>query len=64
METPTMDEKTKAKLSELKAKLQDLKALDPSHCSGTGTFVAHTIPPELFSKIEELEEQIEALEEE
>jgi hypothetical protein len=59
-----VDEETKAKLSELRTKLQDLKSLDPSHCSDTEGFVPHTIPPELFSKIEELEEQIAALEEE
>lgn len=55
------------KLEELKAKLDELKGRDPSHCSGTDTFVGHTghtMSPELFQKIEELEEEIKKVEKE
>ncbi|MBM4348728.1 MAG: hypothetical protein FJ106_02405 [Deltaproteobacteria bacterium] len=55
------------KLEELKAKLDELKGRDPSHCSGTDTFVGHTghtMSPELFQRIEELEEEIKKLEKE
>jgi len=58
-----MDEKVS--LEQLKAKLDELKSRDPSHCSGTKTFVGHTghsMSPELFQEIEELEEQIRKLE--
>lgn len=51
-----------SKLRELKEKLEDLKKRNPAHCSDSGTFVAHTMPPELYAEIEELEEQIKALE--
>ncbi len=53
------------KLKELKAKLEELKKRDPSHCSGTETFVGHTghtMSPELFRQIEALEEEIKNLE--
>ncbi len=53
------------KLEELKAKLEELKKRDPSHCSGTETFVGHTghtMSPELFQQIEALEEEIKNLE--
>jgi benzoyl-CoA reductase/2-hydroxyglutaryl-CoA dehydratase subunit BcrC/BadD/HgdB len=56
---------TSEKLKELKAKLEELKGRDPSHCSGTDTFVGHTghsMSPELFKEIEELEEEIRKLE--
>lgn len=52
------------KIEELKAKLEELKKRDPSHCSGTETFVGHTghsMSPELFQQIEALEEEIKAL---
>jgi hypothetical protein len=55
------DEKLKA----LKAKLEELKSRNPSHCSGTETFVGHTghtMSPELFQQIEALEDEIKALE--
>lgn len=55
------------KLEELKAKLEELKKRDPSHCSGTETFVGHTghsMSPELFQQIETLEEEIKKLEKE
>ena len=57
-----MGENKQTTLKELKARLEELKKLDPSHCSGTDTFVPHTIPPSLFQQIEELEERIRALE--
>ena len=46
------------------AKLEDLKKRNPAHCSGTATFVstAHSMPPTLYAQIEELEDQIKALE--
>jgi hypothetical protein len=53
------------KLKELKEKLEELKGRDPSHCSGTETFVGHTghsMSPELFQQIEALEEEIKKLE--
>jgi len=52
------------KLKELKDKLDDLKKRNPAHCSGTATFVstAHSMPPTLYAQIEELEDQIKALE--
>jgi len=55
------------RLNELKKKLDELRGRDPSHCSGTDTFVGHTghtMSPELFQKIEELEEEIKKLEKE
>lgn len=57
-----MADDKQAKLAELKAKLEDLKARDPSHCSDSDTFVGHSIPPGLYAKIEEVEDQIKALE--
>lgn len=59
-----MSNEKEAKLRELKAKLEDLKKRNPAHCSGTGTYVgtAHSMPRGLYAQIEELEEQIKALE--
>ena len=57
-----MTDDKKKKLEELKARLADLKGRDPSHCSGTKTHVPHTIPPSLWQEIEDLEEEIKALE--
>jgi len=57
-----MDDEKQAKLKELKAKLEDLKARNPGHCSDTRTFVPHSMSPGLYRQIEELEEQINALE--
>jgi len=57
-----MDETKEAKLKELKAKLDDLKSRDPSHCSDTQSFVPHSMTPTLYRQIEDLEEQIKALE--
>jgi hypothetical protein len=53
------------KLRELKEKLEDLKKRNPAHCSGTATYVgtAHSMPRGLYAQIEELEEQIKALDE-
>ncbi len=58
-----MADDKQAKLKELKEKLEDLKSRNPAHCSGTATFVstAHSMPPKLYAQIEELEEQIKAL---
>lgn len=53
------------KLEKLKAKLDELKKRDPSHCSGTEGFIGHTghsMSPELFEQIETLEEEIKNLE--
>lgn len=53
------------RLQELKAKLAELKQRDPSHCSGTETFIGHTghsMSPELYQQIEALEEEIKKLE--
>ncbi len=59
-----MDASKEARLKELREKLEDLKTRNPAHCSGTATYVgtAHSMPPKLYSQIEELEEQIKALE--
>ena len=59
-----MADDRQAKLKELREKLEDLKRRDPSHCSGTATFVStgHSIPPSLYAEIEELEDRIKALE--
>jgi len=57
-----MADDKQAKLKELKARLAELKKLNPAHCSDTGTFVAHSMPPELYAELEEVEEQIKALE--
>ncbi len=57
----------KEKLEELKAKLEELKSRDPSHCSGKEGFVGHTghsMSPELFQQIEALEEEIGKLKKE
>jgi benzoyl-CoA reductase/2-hydroxyglutaryl-CoA dehydratase subunit BcrC/BadD/HgdB len=57
----------KERLEELKAKLEELKSRDPSHCSGKEGFVGHTghsMSPELFQQIEALEEEIKKLKEE
>jgi hypothetical protein len=57
----------KVRLAQLKAKLAELKARDPSHCSGTKSFIGHTghsMSPELFQESEELEEQVRKLEKE
>ena len=55
------------RLKELTAKLEELKRRDPSHCSGTESFVGHTghtMSPELFQQIEDLEEEIKKLKKE
>jgi len=55
------------RLKELKAKLEELKGRDPSHCSGREGFIGHTghsMSPELFQQIEKLEEEIKKLEKE
>ncbi len=55
------------RLNELKMKLEELRRRDPSHCSGTETFIGHTghsMSPELFQQIEALEEEIKKLEKE
>ena len=57
-----MDEDTRATLDKLKTRLKELKRLNPAHCSDSGTFVAHSMPPELYAQVEELEEQIQELE--
>ena len=57
-----MDEDRPKKLAELKARLEELKRRNPAHCSGLSTFVGHQMTPELYEKIEELEDQIKALE--
>ena len=57
----------KEKLEGLKAKLEELKSRDPSHCSGKEGFVGHTghsMSPELFQQIEALEEEIKKLKKE
>jgi len=57
----------KEKLQALRARLAELKARDPSHCAGTKTFIGHTghtMSPELFREIEELEEEVRKLEKE
>ncbi|MBM4042047.1 MAG: hypothetical protein FJ290_26425 [Planctomycetes bacterium] len=58
-----MADDKQAKLRELKQKLEDLKSRNPAHCSGTATFVgtAHSMPRTLYAQIEEIEEQIKAL---
>jgi benzoyl-CoA reductase/2-hydroxyglutaryl-CoA dehydratase subunit BcrC/BadD/HgdB len=55
------------RLNELRTKLEELKKRDPSHCSGTDTFIGHTghtMSPELFQQIEALEDEIKKLEKE
>ncbi len=55
----------KERLEQLKAKLAELKARDPSHCAGTNSFIGHTghsMSPELFQEIEDFEEEIRKLE--
>ena len=54
----------KEQIEALKAKLEDLKERDPSHCSGSKDFVAHSISPKLFQEIEDIELEIERLEQE
>ena len=56
-----MNDDASRKLADLKARLADLKRRDPSHCSGK-TYVGHGMPPSLFQEIEDLEEEIKALE--
>ncbi len=55
----------KEKLKELKAKLEELKSRDLSHCYGKEGFIGHTghsMSPELFQQIEALEAEIKKLE--
>lgn len=54
----------KEKLRALKAKLEELKSRDPSHHGGERGFAGPSMSPELFQKIEDLEEEIKKLEEE
>jgi len=56
-----MTQDKKARLEELKRELKDLKERNPAHCSGTGTSVGRQMSPQLFQKIEDLEEEIKAL---
>lgn len=57
-----MDEEGARKLAELKARLEELKRRNPAHCSGLSTFVGHQMTPKLYEELEEIEEQIKALE--
>lgn len=50
------------KLRELNKRLEDLRNRNPSHCSGISGFMDHSISPELFQEIEDLEEEIRATE--
>lgn len=63
-----MDNKTKleleSKLKTLRKQLADLYSENPSHCSGIESYMGHSMPPELFEKIENLEEEIKKLEKE
>jgi len=56
-----MTEDKRKKLEELGAELEDLKRRNPAHCSGKSTFVGHQMTPELYEKIEDLEEEIKTL---
>ena len=49
------------KLRGLKKQLADLNKLDPAHCSGKKAFVPHSMTPEHYQKIEDLEEEIKKL---
>ena len=56
-----MSDKAK-ELADLEAKLKELKARRPEHCTGTDGFVGvHKASPELWAEIEEFEERIEKL---
>ena len=57
-----MDPTKKQRLDALKDRLDELKKHDPSHCSDRGTFTPHSIPPQVYQKIEEVEDEIKALE--
>jgi len=52
----------KAKIEKLKAELEELKKRDPSHCYGREGHIPHSMTPELFQQIEDLEEKIKELE--
>lgn len=54
----------KSELEDLRVKLRELKKLDPSHCHGTRGFIPHSLTPEHYQKIEDLEEKIKVLEKE
>ena len=41
--------------------LADLKQRNPAHCSGSQTYVGHQMSPELYEKVESIEDEIEAL---
>ena len=49
-------------LARLRAELADLKGRLPAHCSGAETYVeVHRASPELWQKIEEIEERIKQI---
>ena len=58
-----MGEDKKAQLAELEEELKDLKQRNPSHCSGKSTYVGHQMSPQLYEKIEELEDKIKQIKE-
>jgi len=62
-----MSSTKRARLAELKERLRDLESRDPSHCADTGrsgsrAYVPHTMPPSLWQEIEDLRDEIKALE--
>jgi archaellum component FlaC len=60
-----MADDKRGQLEALKKKLEDLKKRRPEHCAGTEEFVGvNKMSPELIGEIEELEDQVEALEKE
>jgi len=56
-----MTEDKKQRLAKLKERYDELKTHGPGHCSGTKSFVPHSIPPKLYAELEELEEEIKKL---
>lgn len=49
------------RLAELKTRLKELQKLDPSHCYGKNGFIPHSMTPEHYQKVEDIEQEIKEL---
>lgn len=57
-----MNPEKEARLAELRARLDEIRRLNPAHCSDTNTFVPHQMSPKLYEEMEDIEEEIARLE--
>ncbi len=57
-----MDSDKEVRLATLRARLDEIRRLNPAHCSDTNTFVSHQMSPRLYEEMESLEQEIARIE--